>query len=558
MDFTLSNGPLASAEMANRQPAVPTLRVVPPEVTPAPPPPPGPLPEWWLDNHPGEGQEDWEQWVYDFPGKQRLRTRGSCPPILMDDDVPDPPLDLPLTVGGIGGAADWTTPQEGDSPAVLAWRRDLRVILDKKHAESLERTAEWEAEAATRQAVEMATATVTGEGKGLGPMLEGRIAKQVTDKLVAIEVQRRVEELRNSQAGPIRWRKLSDVADDAAPVSWLVRGLWPHPMFGQLAGAEKTLKSYLAQLLALSVASGRNFMGVLPVRQQGPVAVYVGEGSESLWWRRAVHLGRGMGLTEDDIRALPIEITDQVARVTSRRFQEGLDAQLRRKPVLVILDPLYAYQGSAVNAANLHEAAEVLTALSGPTQAAGASLVVVNHFTKAGKSDLSLGSITQAGSREWAGAWCLVKHVTPPDLDAQVFDLELAVGSREGNGTSYLAHIDLTPLDEETLRHTGEPSWSLVRPAASPKVSASDAVIKYVAHFGMAGYEHRPSARDIEDAVSTQHGHLTRGDARAAIKTLTDAGQLVCQKGPHAERDTVVTRPVYYLAAELITEDGRF
>ena len=67
------------------------------------------------------------------------------------------------------------------------------------------------------------------------------------------------------------------------------------------------------------------------------------------------------------------------------------------KPVLVILDPLYSYQGSDAAAGNIYEVAPVLNAVSEVTVPADVSLIIANHFNKVGARTLSLASITQAG-----------------------------------------------------------------------------------------------------------------------------------------------------------------
>src|SRR3954451_950874 len=92
-------------------------------------------------------------------------------------------------------------------------------------------------------------------------------------------------------------------------------------------------------------------------------------------------------------------------------------------------------------------------ALSGPTQQAGASLVVVNYFTKAGADELSLSSITWAGGREWSGAWCLMRRAKKPDLAQQQFSGGVVVGSGEGNGATLQLDITLGPLAPETMGH---------------------------------------------------------------------------------------------------------
>jgi hypothetical protein len=344
---------------------------------------------------------------------------------------------------------------------------------------------------------------------------------------------------------------LTAVADEKFVLGWLVQGWWPHPAFGQLAGAEKTLKSYVSTLLALAVASGKDFLGTYPVRTSGPVLVYTGEGSRHLWWRRAEHLGLGMGLSPKEVQALPIRVVDEIAQIKTPVFKRTLDRELERNPVLVILDPLYAYHGSKANAGNLHEVADILTALSGPTQRAGASLVVVNHFTKAGAADLSLSSITWAGAREWSGAWCLLKHAKPPDLARQQFVLDIVVGSREGNGANRRLEIDLGPLDEHTMRHEGAPTWSVCDITTAEVVPVEDQITGYLWTFQDG--DHRPTESDV---LAFLKGKVKRAEAKSTINVLVIEGGLVKKPGPHREGDSTKKREVFYLGRNGVDLDG--
>ena len=52
-----------------------------------------------------------------------------------------------------------------------------------------------------------------------------------------------------------------NLLDRYTPPAWTIKGLVIHPTFGMLAGAEKSLKSYLAQIIAVGAAAGRPVLG---------------------------------------------------------------------------------------------------------------------------------------------------------------------------------------------------------------------------------------------------------------------------------------------------------
>jgi len=306
---------------------------------------------------------------------------------------------------------------------------------------------------------------------------------------------------------------LAEVADEDYQLRWMIKGYWTQGGFGQLAGPEKALKTYQAILIAVAVASGRPLFGQFDVVTPGPVVFFTGEGSRHLIERRIRHLGPLFGLTAAAVKALPITLIDKTAQVLSEEFQETFQDELARKPVLIILDPLYAYHGAAANAGNIHEVTPILTKMSEATVAADVSLIVANHFNKAGAKTLSLASITQAGGREWSHGWVLVAHRSEPNLDEQIFELEFIVGSREGFGGHYDLDVMLGPLDGETVRHVGTPEIE-VRPHAGKTgvVNIEETIIVLLAvnRFTLTKTELKLRVKARSDAVGATIDALTR------------------------------------------------
>jgi len=292
---------------------------------------------------------------------------------------------------------------------------------------------------------------------------------------------------------------LADVLNEDKHFEWLIRGIWTADGFGEIAGAEKTLKSYLCTLLAISVASGDPFLGRFEVVRPGPVVWFTGEGSRHLAARRLRHLVEMYEYPDDVIGQCisRIAIVEETAPVLSERFQETLVKWLDEKPVLVIIDPLYSYFGQDAEASNVYSAAGVLQALSAPVQSAGAALVVANHTRKIADAKWpSLTDITQAGHREWVANWIMVHHSKEPDLVNQIFNLGLEVGSREGFGGRYLAELNLGELDEDG-NHQGTPTVFVE--------DASDEVTTTI-------------EQQIKDLLITQDGNLTKTDFESRVK----------------------------------------
>jgi hypothetical protein len=278
-----------------------------------------------------------------------------------------------------------------------------------------------------------------------------------------------VADWRPTYEDPLPTYSIAELMAEPDQMSWTHKGWWAHPSYGMQAGAEKTLKSWLDLIETVSLAAGLPLFGRFECVSPGPVLVFSGEGSRRLYMRRARHVARSLGLSDEQIAALPITVIDQVRPILSRAFQQTLAGELDRgfgtehvPYVKVTLDPLYSYHGSQANAGNLHEVAEILNALSEPVMNAGASLKVVNHFNKQGADRLSLASITQAGSREWVDSWVLVAKRKGGDPSANDFRLRLRVGSRQWGERDWDLDLKLGAFNEDTFAYEGTASWSIV------------------------------------------------------------------------------------------------
>jgi hypothetical protein len=156
-------------------------------------------------------------------------------------------------------------------------------------------------------------------------------------------------------------------------------------------------------------------------------------------------------------------VIDTLGQLTGAQFQATLRYWLRElQPVLVIIDPLYAYVGGDVEAGNLYQMGPVLNAAAALTDLAGVSLKIAHHTTKqAAKKHPTLTDITQAGAREWCSAWVLLSHHEPPDLDEQSFKLRLSVGGRLGYGSAHELDVRLGPVAEDSIRRAERITYEL-------------------------------------------------------------------------------------------------
>lgn len=333
----------------------------------------------------------------------------------------------------------------------------------------------------------------------------GEHARAVTMGLAAPEPQR--------TPGRFRVWSMAELNQSDLTLRWAVRGLIADPTYGMIAGELKTLKSYVAALLAASVASGQALFDRFTVDRQGPVLTYVGEGGRIPWTRRMQRIAQALDV---DPATLMMDASFDVAAIDSPRFQVSFLADLEeRAPALFLLDPYYAFHGSSVEASNLHQEGGLLASLSAPADAAGANLMVVNHFNQTGSGG-GLKRITQSGSGEWVDSWLLLSHREVPEVAAGKFQLTMEIGSRQWGGSSWDLDLSIGRFDPETGTHDGKISWEL-RTAADPSSSPQARALEMV--------QAAPGELSKEEIAKGIGGRIA--DARRFVAAMEERGVIV-------------------------------
>lgn len=162
---------------------------------------------------------------------------------------------------------------------------------------------------------------------------------------------------------------------------WLVEDVWPREATGILGGGAKLGKSMLTIEMAVAVASGTALFGVYAVQDPGPVLICSMEGQRWLAPDRLRKVARHRGVS--DGTSLPIAVLDR-ARL---RLDDPADlkrlvgAIKRRKPKLVILDPLVRFHTADENAA-IGGISKVLDDLRWIQRTCKVCILVVHHNRK--------------------------------------------------------------------------------------------------------------------------------------------------------------------------------
>lgn len=190
---------------------------------------------------------------------------------------------------------------------------------------------------------------------------------------------------------------------DMSPPMWLVDNIWQVGTYGMIAGEPKTYKSVQATDLALSVASGRPFLGSFNVNMRGAVLYIQEENNEQTVQDRLFKIAEskgllsvskdGFGLKED----LPIYFSNNYGvDLTDKSSRELIEKTIQEiEPVLVILDPLYMMLGRT-DENSAKEVGEVLRWLTYLRNQYKCAILVCHHYNK--------GSVNARGGQRVRGS----------------------------------------------------------------------------------------------------------------------------------------------------------
>ena len=164
---------------------------------------------------------------------------------------------------------------------------------------------------------------------------------------------------------------------------WLIERLWTAGGVGILAGQPKSLKTYVALEMAVSVASGSPCLGAFPVSVQGPTLVYAAEDSPSDLRSRLESLAaqRDLCLKDLDLRVITADFIRLDHPQDQARLHETVSLY---RPALLVLDPLVRLHSQDENQSGPMTA--LLGYLRQLQRSTRAAVLVVHHVRKNGNA----------------------------------------------------------------------------------------------------------------------------------------------------------------------------
>lgn len=263
---------------------------------------------------------------------------------------------------------------------------------------------------------------------------------------------------------PMRLAKY--LARDVRPPSWLVEHIWGRAAHGVWAGDFKTYKSTLLMDLAVSVASGRPFLGKFDVNRTGPVLYIQEENSHGFMHDRLHRIVQAKGLGN---------IVHKNGKPTRPTIEFGHDLDLfllnlsgfdltksshlaalnkwchMRKPALVILDPLYRL-APGVDENSQHEMAPILNALADISNANDSALVLAHHYNKPNAGNAGMRSGHRISGTSVFSRWWESSVYAERSGDPESYSIKFHNEHREhGSAAPQVVTVEMTAEDPESF-----------------------------------------------------------------------------------------------------------
>ena len=329
-----------------------------------------------------------------------------------------------------------------------------------------------------------------------------------------------------------RTHAASDTCKDAAdwlnepdePDNPLIHGLIEVGSLAAIVGPAKAAKSWLAEQLAVCIATGVDFFGRNVKRQR----VYYAnvEISARQFKKRLRSICCRLGIATSDLRGW---LFVENLRGHTATWEWCLDEAKRRKAEAAIIDPFYqVFKGCETNEADCQNAVEEMKKFL----AAGLTLFVIFHAPKGYSGDRQIVDMISGSSvlvRFPENVLAILPHAS--DKTARVVDCSVLrdypppdpFSVRFDNG-ALVAAPEIPPVlksGTRTVRSPEEREAERVRKQEKEQEKMCNALRQFLDGAG----NNLPSATKVKDELITKH-HLPKNKVEDFLKAREDGGEL--------------------------------
>jgi hypothetical protein len=239
--------------------------------------------------------------------------------------------------------------------------------------------------------------------------------------------------------------------------SWLIKNVLVQDQPALLGGPKKSMKTSVMLDMAVSLGSGRRFLGRFEVPERKAVAVLSGESGQITIRETALRIARAKGVKLGDCQVL---WGFELPRLGVEEDLSVLAGVLRENNVgVVFIDPAYLclLSGSPdLQANNMFQVGPLLMRVARLCQEAGATVVLVHHTSKQATMNralagdpLDLEDLAYAGFQEFARQWLLVNRRQKYTPGSGLHELWLNIGGSAGHSGCWGIDVDEGRLNDD-------------------------------------------------------------------------------------------------------------
>ncbi len=227
------------------------------------------------------------------------------------------------------------------------------------------------------------------------PSLSEEQIVKIVNSIAGREKTKQEENKDNSGSSEFRVMSFADTLSKYGfgEVTWTIQDWLPEATCGLIVAPPGNYKTWLLLDLAISIATGKDFLGEYRVDHTGPVLVVQQEDPFPMLFNRIgviMNLGEPQQVGDCYVVPVPPSMpniywhTDRALNFKDENSMEGLRQAISQiKPKLVILDPLYS---AADSKDYMAEGAQAMLALKKMRDDFNCSFMIAHHTTKSGAS----------------------------------------------------------------------------------------------------------------------------------------------------------------------------
>jgi len=227
---------------------------------------------------------------------------------------------------------------------------------------------------------------------------------------------------------------------------YLIEDLMVAGQPGVFGGRAKTLKTAIAEDAAISLGSGKPFLGRFKTSRKVNVGFWSGESGGRVIQDRARLIAEARGV---DLADCSVVWSFDLPKLGRASHLETMAAVIQQHALeVVIVDPLYLSLLDPTDTgrtSDLFYMGSKLFPLTELAQSLGVTFWVCHHFRKTAQPDIDepagLEELAQSGVCEWARAWCLLERREPYNGDGR-HALWCRLGGSAGHGGLWGLTID--------------------------------------------------------------------------------------------------------------------